>query len=526
MVLPAPSAVNLTPIVEMDGRIVYGLQPKQMEAFRLTPLHRERGPYPRHIGYGGAAGGGKSHLARAVAVYAAFAWPGSTGVIFRETKDQVKKNHINKLFEEVPREINGRKVWDWNGTDLCATFYVPDPDDPSVVYQSRILFSYLRYDEDKFAHQGVEYDYMIFEEATHYEWGTVRWLTGNRLRATRPYCRPFVLYPSNPGNVGHAWYKRLFIDCRYDPALNEDPDDYAFVQALVDDNAILLDRDPQYVHELNTLPEPYRSWLRSGDFTAGLGLALTMLDRRIHIVEPFMPPPHWTVFAGFDWGYAHPFSFGLYCASEDGMVWKMETITGRHLLPDAIAQRCNGRLDAIGMPIHKVRYIAAGHDTWDVIRARGESTRTIAEQLQEQGWIQLERANVDRVQGLNNLRDYLAWERRGPGGEDDDPFLRFMDTEGNRRCFDQLETLPSDPDHPEDALKTEADEFGHGGDDMYDETRYALASRPPRPKSVALEQEAKAWDPEVLAYEADEGRRVRNRKRRPQEIIHPEFGRL
>ncbi|HKB54512.1 MAG TPA: hypothetical protein VKD22_10965, partial [Ramlibacter sp.] len=73
---------------------------------------------------------------------------------------------------------------------------------------------------------------------------------------------------------------------------------------------------------------------------------------------------------------------------------------------------------------------------------------------------------------LNNMRRYVTH------GPDHPPLFALLDTPANRRCFDQLESIVSDPDDPEDALKVDADDGGDGGDDQYDETRYALASHP------------------------------------------------
>ena len=43
-----------------------------------------------------------------------------------------------------------------------------------------------------------------------------------------------MYYTCNPGNVGHAWVKRLFIDRCYTAA--ERPEDYAFIPARIYDN--------------------------------------------------------------------------------------------------------------------------------------------------------------------------------------------------------------------------------------------------------------------------------------------------
>ena len=497
-----------------EKQVIYALHDKQIEAFDLTPLRRAPdAPYPRHIGYGGAAGGGKSHLARAVAATAAFRWPGSKGIIFRRTKGEVKENHVNPFRDEVPEKYHGQRIYTYNGEDMCARF----------TNNSRIYFGYLKDVEDLRRYRGQEYDYMIFEESTHYEWHLVRWLTGNRLRAGTKEARPFVMYPSNPGDVGHHWYKRLFITKRYYKRYNERPEQFAFVQAFVEDNDTLMERDPAYVDELNTLPEPYRSWYKYGDFEAGLGLALTMLDPDSHFIKPFPVPESWSIFGAFDWGYSHPFSFGIYAVNEDGRHFKLETVTGRMLQPHEIVDRVNRRLETLGIKPARLRWVSASHDCWADSKARGENVPTIAEAFNDWGY-HLVRANQSRIAGLNNLRRFFSWESVWPDGRDDVPYLMFFDTENNRRCFDQLESTPSDPDNPEDALKTDADEFGHGGDDMYDETRYAMASRAMPSRSTYADQDWSPWSQEALEIEHERGRRSGVKKLTKVDIDHPEFG--
>jgi phage terminase large subunit len=500
--------------VTIGGETVYALQPKQLQAYRLTPLYAgSRGK--EHIGYGGSGGSGKSFAARAVALAAAVLWPGSTSIIFRKTEGEVLENHYQPFRTELPsfvmHEGSKVKLYDWNGQDRAFTF--------PHLGNSRILLGHLRHPDDVFKYQGNQYDVMVFEEATHYPWKSVSWLINNRLRATVPGSIPFCFYPSNPGNIGHAWFKRLFVTRDYREG--EDSNSYAFVQAYLRDNQELLRRDPGYEKRLNRLEEPWRSWIKDGDWEAGAGVALPMIRRARHLVAPFEVPSHWHRFGAFDWGYAHPFSFGEYAVTEDGDLFKLQTITGRHRLPDEIARRIRETCK-----VDRLRYVCAGKDAFHVHKARGENTPTIAEQMSAEG-VPLIPANDARVEGLNNLRGYLAWEHAGPNGEVDDPGLRFFDNEGNRKCLAQLEEIVPDPDDPEDALKVDADEFGAGGDDMYDETRYACASRPSRAPSMEHQRPFGTFDPAILQLEAERTHRRDDRRgdsERRQYPTHPEFG--
>jgi hypothetical protein len=495
----------ITPVVVIeDGqgvdRLLYGLQPKQYEAFCLTPLMRHPGqPGPVHIGYGGAAFGGKSWWARTVLTAVAFRWPGSTGIIFRETETEVKRNHLDRWLLEVPQLFEGRRLWSWNGQDKCITWF----------NGSKTYLGYLQYEKDVSRYQGPSFDVMIFEEATLLPWSAITWLTSTRLRGSIDGTVPFAGYPSNPGGQGHASYKRLFIQRRFRE--EEQPHQYAFVQSLLKDNIEGQQRDPSYAGKLDLLPEPHRSWQRDGNFSAGAGSALE-IDWRRHLVAPFKRgiPDYWERFGSFDWGYAHPFSFGSYAVNEDGTIYKLETVWGVRLKPYLQAERIKATV-----PINRLRYIVAGHDVWAERRAEGQDTPSIADQFAAYD-IHLTRANTDRIQGLEEMRKYLDWSVSGPimDGKptEGEPRLMFIDTAGNRRCLDQLENVVADPADLRDVLKVDANEFGEGGDDHYDETRYAVASRPLTPKGPWKDQPIDAWAPEVLAHEADASRRVKRSK--------------
>lgn len=488
--------VEVQPIVTINGEVVYGLQERQEECFHHTPLSErwEENGSPTWIGYGGAAGAAKSHTARAIASRVALQWPGSNSIIFRRTLGEVEENHVEKFREELPPGLcdytGGRKMllrWP-NG--------------------SRTFFGYLRTDQDKFRYQGNEYDFMAFEEATHYPYETVNWLISNRLRATVEGSIPFALFPSNPGNIGHFWFKRLFIDKRYDPDRAEEPENYAFIQAFLTDNHILMARDPGYIKKLSMLPEPWKSWLRDGDFAAGAGLFFHELDRREHLIEPFDVPDHWPKFGGFDWGFQHPWAFGVYASDEDGTIYKLATFHGRRESHDQLIASIFDQAKAAKIDLMDLSYVASGLDTFARKgKELGYDGPTLSEKMIEAGLVPIE-ANTGRVHGATNLREYIHWEYDDDADLYVPPGFFLFKNPGNVVCFDCLESRVSDDErNVEDVLKTNANDFGEGGDDDYDETRYALASRPSWASSIGLDREVHAWDPDVLEYEAKQLRR-------------------
>lgn len=505
------------------GRLIYSLQPKQYEALLATPLLRwdRTGVYQgaRWIGYGGSAGGGKSHLARVVAFLVAHLWPGSTSIIFRRTEGEVIENHLMQFYKEVPREL-----WKWNGKERAITWW----------NGSRTLLGYLKKDEDVFTYQGNAYDCMVFEESTHYSWFQVNWLTANRLRASIAGTVPFALFPSNPGNKGHFWFKRLFIDREYEADFDEHAENFHFLQARLSDNYELNRRDPEYVRKLNTLEEPWRSWLRDGDWHAGAGGALPMLRKDKHLVTPFAPPKYWFSFGAFDWGFSHPFVFGYYSVNEDGRIYKVDTIRGRNLSPREIGERIRDTADARGLDLGRLRYVVGGPDAFgDKAKSLGVVAPTIAEQVKQSAKVNMIEGNPARILGLNNLRDQLRWELPDPQDAtgarkiEGEPNLVFMDTPGNAFTWKCLTSRVLDEDNPEDVQKTNADSFGRGGDDEYDETKLAVNSRPRRAVATFCDKQVDAWAPDTLAHEADQQRRSKPGRKKgpaPRGVVLPEGG--
>jgi hypothetical protein len=232
--------------------------------------------------------------------------------------------------------------------------------------------------------------------------------------------------------------------------------------------------------QLYALPEVQRRQLLFGDWNAGEGLALEELNRDIHLLPtPVVPSPYDYCIVGFDWGYGHPWRACLVCVNAFGRALLVDTVGGHRMRPDEIAQRLTEWLEGnLGsMALGRVNRFVAGRDVFHEVRARGENTPSIAEQILNYAKIRMEPANVSRVFGLNNLRLYLAW--KNADGTVREPRLRIAKTPGNLRLLAVLEELVVDPDHMEDVLKVDASPVtGAGGDDDYDALRYAMASRP------------------------------------------------
>lgn len=324
---------------------------------------------------------------------------------------------------------------------------------------------------------------------------------------------------ANPGGPGEPWLMSRFVKpcgedgnrVYVDPA--EPTMTRRFIPARVTDNPIYAN-DEKYMATLRSLPHRQRQQLLGGKWGVGVGRGLDELTEVRHIVPAFQVPSHWTVWGAFDWGFGHPFSFGWFAADEDGNAYLVDSVAGHRMLPWEQAERIRERA-----PERARAVVYAGHDCWNEVKARDERTPTIAETFKQYG-ILLKKANISRVTGLNNLREWIKWQ--GPDEETWTPRFRIMDTPSNRRVYDVLEGMMTDPDDPEDVIKRDANsDTGEGGDDPYDMVRYGMAARPAKTRSNEDPDanEISAFDPDVLHRAAEESRKLKPRLERRRKGI-------
>ena len=250
------------------------IQPKQMQFFKA------RG---RHICYGGARGGGKSWAARVKAVMLCSRYPGLKVLLMRRTLPELRENHVRFLLPMLQGVARYRE------TENC--FYFPNG--------SILKLGYCAAEKDVYQYQGQEWDVIILEEATHFTEEQMTFLTTCN-RSTRTDFAPRMYYTCNPGNVGHAWVKRLFIDRDYRG--EERPEDYVFISASVYDNDVLMKNDPGYLRTLMNLPDDQRRAMLDGDWDVYEGQYFSEWRRDLHVIEPIQIQPWWQRYRALDYG--------------------------------------------------------------------------------------------------------------------------------------------------------------------------------------------------------------------------------
>ena len=356
---------------------------------------------PMAIGYGGARGGGKSHwLLAQMGADDCQRVLGLKCLLLRK----VGKANLEH-FEDLRRRLFGRLKHEFSAFRGILSFN----------NGSRIIAGHFQNEKDIDAYLGLEYDVIGIEEATT--------LTARKYqdistccRTSKPNFRPRIYSTTNPGGVGHGWYRTKFIV----PFQEKSETETRFIPARVTDNRW---NNPEYVRVLENLTGwQKRAWL-DGDWDIAAGQYFTTLRREERL---WLPQRHATA---------------------------IKAMLARHKIGDR------------KLAVEDLKRIVAGADVF----SRQSDGTTIAAQYAKLG-MTLRSANTDRVNGwaeiLTRFGDVEAGIR---------PTL-FI----HKRCGRLLETLPAlqhDPNRPEDVLKIDADEDGIGGDDAADSLRYLVATK-------------------------------------------------
>lgn len=272
----------------------------------------------KHIGFGGARGGGKSWAVRTKAKLLCLRYEGIKVLIVRRTYPELINNHINQLMGE----LNGIAIY--NKSEKVFTFQ----------NGSTIRFGYCNNDKDLMQYQGAEYDVIFLDEATQLQEEWIKKITAC-LRGVNDFPKR-IYYTCNPGGVSHGYIKRLFIDRKYEDG--EIPEDYTFIQSLVTDNKALMKSQPDYIKQLEALPPKLRDAWRYGDWNIFEGQFFEDFvddpkhyDDKVwtHVIPAFKEiPAGWNIYRSYDFGYNKPFSCGWWAVDYDGVVYRILELYG------------------------------------------------------------------------------------------------------------------------------------------------------------------------------------------------------
>lgn len=288
------------------------LHPRQGDAFDSEATE---------ILYGGAAGGGKSHLLRLAAILWCMMIPGLQVYLFRRTFPDLWKNHMEgpSGFPALLAPLMAAKRVSINLSDGVVAF-------PNG---SKIFLCHCQYEKDVIKYQGAEIHLLLMDELTHFTQKIYRFLRGRvrlgglKVPAEYKHLFPRIICGSNPGGVGHNWVKSSWVDMAAPMAIvrmdkKEGGMLRQYVPALLDDNPTLKENDPDYEDRLEGLGDPNLvKAMKTGDWNiVSGGMFDDVYSSTVHELEPFPIPFSWRIDRAFDWGSSKPFSVGWWAESD------------------------------------------------------------------------------------------------------------------------------------------------------------------------------------------------------------------
>lgn len=424
----------LDKIISLRGLI--NPSPRQDEFLKSSDQYK-------YLLYGGAKGGGKSHILRWGLIRKLTKWAkaGFRGVrvgLFCEDYPSLKDRQITKIEKEFPK---------WLGTlsesNIEGMSFKLAPQFGSGVIALRNLDDVSKYASSEFAIAAVDE------------------LTKNK-REVFDQLRSIIRWPgieqtgfwggTNPGEIGHLWVKKLWIDRQFNL---EDPpkEQFRFIKSLPSDNP---HNAKSYLEELMKLPERLRKAYYDGNWDVFEGQYFTEWDKDRHVVNPFPIPWSFKRFRAYDHGRKNPACCKWYALDYDGRLWVYKELYVAGLNVDQIATEIN-RMSAGETYEYSVADPAIFANIGFVDKYGGQ---TIGETFARNGIMFIPASNR-RVDGWNLMHQYLSWTETSP------PKLLYFKT-----CFDSIRTIPAlvhDENRPED-LDTK------GEDHAADPDRYMLMS--------------------------------------------------
>jgi phage terminase large subunit len=434
---------------------------------RLSTLLDRYSPFPRqkqfHISrakyrlFGGAAGPGKTKALLWDAIQQANEVDGCDTLLLRRTYLELESSLLAYFRRDVPKSFYRR----YNESKHVVTWQ----------NGSTTRFGYCRNESDVYQYQGAEFLFIGIDELTHFTLKQWQFLTSrNRCPAADSF--PNMAGATNPGNIGHAWVKALWVDHVAPPGF-ERPElyhrrDYDFIRARLDDNPIYA-KDAAYRRTLEALPEHLRRAFLEGDWNVFAGQYFDVFEIGRHTARPedVRLEAWWPRWISIDWGFQHPSAVYWHCAvpgsngvaaASDGDTeragWRI--VTYRELVQSGLSPRMLAQAIVERSGRERINEVFLSPDAFAHRTAEASIAEQLGEVLLANGLPRPAAADDDRIGGWQRMYQLLESDA-------------WVITDNCARLIECIPLLVRDAHRVEDIRKVD-------GDDAADSARYGLVS--------------------------------------------------
>lgn len=255
--------------------------------------------------YGGAAGGGKSMALMLLPLLRGWhEHPKFHGLIMRRTFPELEEYMI----------LRSREFY-----EPCGGKYNQQQKRWLFPSGAVIKFGHAEEENDIRKYDTAEYNYFAPDELTSFTEFQYKYLAFSRVRSSCPDLPAIVRAGTNPGNVGHGWVRKRFIEpCKEGNKILAEkmPDGQIlkriFIPAKVADNPHVIVNDPGYVTRMQNLPEAEKAAKLYGDWWTFSGQVFEEFrvqpfkdepKEAQHVIDPPEIPSWIPKILAIDWGF-------------------------------------------------------------------------------------------------------------------------------------------------------------------------------------------------------------------------------
>ncbi len=312
--------------------------------------------------YGGARGGGKTDAGMAWLLY---------DIGNPQLRALVVRRNATDLSDWIDR---AKEMYRPAGAEVTHS-----PLKISFPSGAIIRLGHLKDDNAFEKYQGHEYQRILIEELTQIPREKMYMKLLSSCRSTVKGLDAQIFATTNPGNRGHEWVKRRFVD----PARPGTPfgdektgRSRVFIPARVDDNPHIMENDPDYVRYLDGLPEDLRKQWRDGSWDHVKiegSIYGEHLGRAIHEgrIGKFKAIPTLKTFTSWDLGQRDFTSIGIWQISGNS-VYLVDGIEASYKEPQFFANWLKEK----GL-VYEAHYLP--HDVAKTEQGTGKSIREVYE---------------------------------------------------------------------------------------------------------------------------------------------------
>lgn len=262
--------------------------------------------------YGGGAGSGKSDvLLMYPIIHKLHENPKFKQVFMRRTYPELR-NEIVPRSREIYRHFGAV----FNATNMTWTFPRPDQYGSGAYPEGAMIFlGHCDTENDVHKYDSMEINLYTPDELTSFSEWMYLYIGFTRTRTSHKELPAIIRAAGMPGNIGHTWVKNRFV--RHFPLggkliLGKGGNKRIYIHSTAADNPHI---DPNYLPQLEALPEAEKQAKKYGSWDAYLGQVFEEFrDKQypdeplnaLHVIEPFTIPDWWPRLVAIDWGYTPP----------------------------------------------------------------------------------------------------------------------------------------------------------------------------------------------------------------------------